>query len=394
MPLGNGDGTVHLSTERTADGVTVRVHFSDPDLQALAGSHAGRLRDVLESHLDAPVHLSFAGGSASGEASGGNDSEPRRPADQPARAPRRRPAAPGGPHPPAHPRRRARVGRLAPEPMNPIPSPTATSAATSAQSAFASAAGGTRLGRDEFLQLLVAQLQNQDPTSPQDSSEFAAQLAQFSSVEQLTNISGALGGQTQQLSALADALGQVQAGQAAMTGQLSTRINLQSASGLIGQTVQVRSDTVEWSGSGRAPLTVHLGAAAQEVEVTLRNAGGDVVRVVRTGAQAAGDLDLGWDGALTNGQPAPAGTYTATVRAIGADGATVPASAAITGRVDRLTVEGDGVFLWVGGRRIPFDALLTVCGTPPPGAPPGDPPAEPPPGPAPAPPPPEFFSLH
>jgi flagellar basal-body rod modification protein FlgD len=44
------------------------------------------------------------------------------------------------------------------------------------------------LDKDSFLKLLVAQLQHQDPTSPQDSSQWTAQMAQFSTVEQLTNL--------------------------------------------------------------------------------------------------------------------------------------------------------------------------------------------------------------
>lgn len=62
------------------------------------------------------------------------------------------------------------------------------------------------MGRDAFLQLLVAQLSNQDPMSPQDGHEFAAQLAQFSSVEQLTQISDTLGTHTQLLARLSQAI--------------------------------------------------------------------------------------------------------------------------------------------------------------------------------------------
>lgn len=251
---------------------------------------------------------------------------------------------------------------------------------------LAGAAGASGLGRDAFLQLLVTQLRNQDPTSPQSGSEFAAQLAQFSSVEQLTQISQAMAGQGQQLGLLAQALMMVRAGQAEMAGQLSGRIDLQSASSLIGQTVQVRSDAVAWDGAGPVDIPVHLAGAAREVEVTLRNASGDVVRVLRVGPQAAGTATLAWDGAGTDGQPLPPGTYTASVSATSSTGSPVTASPALTGRVDRITVEGDGVFLWVAGRRIPFNHLLTIeAGAAPPPAPP-----MPAPTPAPVPPPEPF----
>jgi flagellar basal-body rod modification protein FlgD len=51
--------------------------------------------------------------------------------------------------------------------------------------------GNSELGKDAFLQILMAQLQNQDPTKPMDDSQFIAQMAQFSSLEQMTNLTTA-----------------------------------------------------------------------------------------------------------------------------------------------------------------------------------------------------------
>ncbi len=225
---------------------------------------------------------------------------------------------------------------------------------------LAGATGSADLGRDEFLQLLVAQLRNQDPTSPQSGHEFAAQLAQFSSVEQLANIGSSLAGQSEQLATLAGALDELRAGQSEMAGELSGRINLQAASGLIGQSVEVASGAIEWTGEGSVPVAVRLGDDVREVTVTIRDAEGAVVRTLRPGALGAGDHALTWDGALADGSAAEPGAYTVAVEAVGADGQPVEGTPVLTGAVDRLTVEGDGVFLWIGDQRVPFSSLLAV----------------------------------
>ena len=223
-------------------------------------------------------------------------------------------------------------------------------------------AGNAELGRDEFLQLLVAQLRNQDPTSPQQGHEFAAQLAQFSSVEQLTNINASMQAQAGQLASLGAALDGLQAGQTALAGQLSSRINLQAASGLIGQSVEVASPAVDYAGSGSVPVAVRLGGAAREVTVTVRDADGAVVRTLRSGALGPGDHEIAWDGAGADGQPAPEGAYTVEVAAVGAEGGAVAATAVRRGTVERITVEAGGVSLWIGGRAVPFESLLSVSG--------------------------------
>lgn len=67
-----------------------------------------------------------------------------------------------------------------------------TSGATAASGANGAAAGTDQLGRDAFLQLLTTQLAHQDPLQPQADSEFIAQLAQFSTLEQLTEMRATL----------------------------------------------------------------------------------------------------------------------------------------------------------------------------------------------------------
>ena len=52
---------------------------------------------------------------------------------------------------------------------------------------------GSQLGKDDFLKLLVAQLANQDPSNPTDSTQWMAQLAQYSSLEQMTNVASSVG---------------------------------------------------------------------------------------------------------------------------------------------------------------------------------------------------------
>lgn len=223
-----------------------------------------------------------------------------------------------------------------------------------------STGSGDSLGRDEFLKLLVAQLQNQDPMNPQEGHEFAAQLAQFTSVEQLAAIGTTLQGHTAQLAALAQGIQATAAQTGELGASLGRGLDLSAATALIGQTIEVGTDRLAWTGQSAPTVGFDLAGAADNVTVTIRNEAGEVVRVLSPGARGEGAHTLAWDGTDGNGEPLPHGTYRFEVNATDASGGTIEAERFTRGTVDRLTIETGGVQLWLGGFAVPLDRLRGV----------------------------------
>ena len=153
-----------------------------------------------------------------------------------------------------------------------------------------------QLSEGNFLQLLTAQLENQDPLNPMSASDFAAELAQFST---------AVG--VQQMSAT-----QTQYG------------NLQLA-GLVGHNVAVNGNTVILQNKS-ASGAYGLSGAASDVIVTVTDAAGNTLQTLNLGAAAAGTQTFTWNGIEASGSTAPAGTYTFNVAAVGAANTTITAT--------------------------------------------------------------------
>jgi flagellar basal-body rod modification protein FlgD len=201
--------------------------------------------------------------------------------------------------------------------------------------------GATQAGsKDEFLKLLVAQLEHQDPLSPQDGSDFVAQLAQFSSLEQAAETN-------QRLQALADA----QAGnqRAALTD-------------LVGKNVTAAADSLELDpASGHLPdLQVHYEGATSGSDVVIKDAAGNEVRHIHLGPHGAGDAPLAWDGKGDQGQTLPAGSYSIEVTAKGSGGGSVSAQAQLTGRISSVRfADGSTTFL-LDGLEIQPGSIVSV----------------------------------
>jgi flagellar basal-body rod modification protein FlgD len=196
---------------------------------------------------------------------------------------------------------------------------------------------------DEFLQLLVAQLQHQDPTQPTEGTEFVTQLAQFSQVEAAQN-------QTTQLTTISNQ----------MTGLSSNE-----AANLIGKQVDVGGGTLAFGGTLAATTNVTLGGAAAQVTVQVKDSSGDVVRTMNMGAESAGTLPITWDGKSDDGETEPAGNYTVSINATDANGGAVAVSSDVSGVVTKVSYDaGYPVVTLNNGTTAAISQLVSVANAP------------------------------
>jgi len=207
-----------------------------------------------------------------------------------------------------------------------------------AASSTSAAGGSSPLGKDQFLQLLVTQMQYQDPLSPMDNAQFTAQLAQFSSLEQLFQVNDNLAGLT---------ASQTPAGMA-------------SIAGFIDREILATGDSTEVSTSGASPIQFYLDGPAEIVNAVVTDANGTIVRNLTLGRQPGGDREVGWDGLDDNGSPLPAGTYRFNVVAQDEAGASVEARTQVQGLVSGAIYESGQAQLVVGTRRIPLTDVVAV----------------------------------
>jgi flagellar basal-body rod modification protein FlgD len=204
-------------------------------------------------------------------------------------------------------------------------------------------AASKSLGKDDFLKLLMAQIQYQDPMSPMSDQAFVAQLATFSGLEQQMVANQRLG----ELQ-----MAQLSAGNAQLAG-------------FIGQDVVARGDTLTLDGGPPPPISIQLEGAASAVEVTVRDSNGSIVATVQSGGRPAGSGQLAWPGTDANGNPLPPGEYTVSVTAKDAQGAPVGVAPLVSGTITGVSFEKGFAELLVGSTRIqPADILSVGSATP------------------------------
>ncbi len=164
---------------------------------------------------------------------------------------------------------------------------------SSSSPSLSSALGGnTAMGKDDFLTLLVTQLQNQDPLSPEDPTEFTAQLAQFSSLEQQFTMNANL----EKMAAS------------------SVDIERLSALNLIGKEVVSEGGSFEL-GDGPVELGYRVNQAVKDVALHVYDEQGELVASVSVEEVEPGDHFVNWDGLDSAGNPLPAGRYSLSAAA-------------------------------------------------------------------------------
>ena len=194
-----------------------------------------------------------------------------------------------------------------------------------------------KLGRDDFLNLLITQLKHQNPLNPVESTEFAAQLAQFSSLEQLFGVNEALTDIQETLSVqengnVLDYIGKV----------VKTSNNMMFIK-------DSQMDSSAYTLKGRANVTI-----------SIYNYEGVEVRRIYAGWKDAGEHDLVWDGRDNNGDMVGDGIYIFELDAMDEDGLVVPYNTYHSGEVTGVTYQGSIPYLMIGNKLVAPENIIEV----------------------------------
>ena len=193
---------------------------------------------------------------------------------------------------------------------------SATGAAGAASSGSASSIGG--LTMSDFLQLMTAQLQNQDPLNPTDSNQFLSQLSELSTVEGISQLNVSM-------NTLSDSM---------LSSQALT------SAGLVGQGILVPASSANYTTGQGLSGAVQVPTGATGVTLTISNAAGAVVDQISVPA-GAGLQSFSWNGNASNGQPAPSGSYSFAANAV-VGGQSQTAATYINGTVSSVSLGATG----------------------------------------------------
>jgi flagellar basal-body rod modification protein FlgD len=198
------------------------------------------------------------------------------------------------------------------------------------------------LGKDDFLRLLTVQLQHQDPMSPVENEDFIAQLAQFSSLEQLENIN----------SNLQDGID--------LDLILTQVLNNTAAAGLIGKTVIADGGAVYLDETGSSEINFDLASAADHIVIRITDDSGAVVQTLRQDDLAAGRNRVTWDGDDARGNRRSEGTYKIEIEAYDAEDNQIDVTPLVVGEITGVRFEDGEARLMVAGLELGIGEIVEI----------------------------------
>jgi flagellar basal-body rod modification protein FlgD len=194
------------------------------------------------------------------------------------------------------------------------------------------------LGKDDFLKLLIAQLSAQDPLDPMGAQDFSAQLAQFTALEQMTNVNSNL----------------------EILQKLQTASQNTSSLNLIGKTVESYGNAFRHSANSSETLSYSLASDAESVRIDIFDITGSQIDMVRIDNQTQGKNNASWDGFDKRGNPLPAGTYSFTVKADNQAGVPIAVDTFSSGLVSDVVFGEDETYVIVNGKELPISTIKRV----------------------------------
>ena len=198
------------------------------------------------------------------------------------------------------------------------------------------------LGKDAFMKLMIQQMKNQDPMNPMDGTAFAAQLAQFSSLEQLQNLNNSM---TQSINA---------------NYLLTQSINNTLSSTLIGKEVKLNGNDIVNNGQSSINLAYNLPSDAKSVSVNIYDQNGTLVKQINNLPTKNGEAKLSWDFTDNNGSKVANGNYTFKVEAKDYSGEELTVDSYKYGLISGVKFTNSGTKLMVDNAEYNLSDILEV----------------------------------
>lgn len=198
------------------------------------------------------------------------------------------------------------------------------------------------LGKNDFLKLLIAQLQNQDPLNPASNTEFIAQLAQFSTLEQLTTMNSSL---EQSLE---------------FNKSVTESINNSMMVNFIGKTVSAESGDFLYDGLNSIELRFDIDFDISHGKIEIMDGSGSVIRTLSLDSMDKGLRSVTWEGLTSLGVQAKEGDYSYEVTVYDMVQNEHDVSPVFTGVVDGITYKDGTTHLDINGMLVPFDKVTHI----------------------------------